>query len=134
MPFELRNGWHTRERELTQLVPGFLSRGRQRMTFISSSKARYSLQHLVHVLAVGICHSRRRSNVFRDASFWFCPNLDHFCPNFAQISLKFAKCCPNFAQKIFFGNAGAFPAPTPLHIVRLELQNGHPQWPQKHAI
>jgi len=41
--------------------------------------------HLCMISANGlwdniIKHSRRRSNVFEDARFWFCPN-NHICPN-----------------------------------------------------
>jgi len=51
-------------------------------------------------------HSRRRSNVFWEARFWFCsksnqicPNLNHFAPKFRQNLLKF---CPNFKFWTFF--------------------------------
>jgi len=74
----------------------------------------------------GRVHSRRRSNVFGDTRFWFCPNLDQilitFRPNFSKFaqsnkiwpnlnhfSPKFFKICPNFEKFV-----AAFPDPKAL--------------------
>jgi len=40
-------------------------------------------------------HSRRRSNVFEDASFWFLPTSNQILPNFTQ----FNQICPNLPKK-----------------------------------
>jgi len=76
-----------------------------------------------------------RSHVFEDVRFWFCSifclhlsNFFQICPSFdgakavqtIQILLKFVQILtnfrPNFAPKIFQGDTGASPAPTPLRI------------------
>jgi len=62
-------------------------------------------------------HSRRWSNVFGDARFWFCPNLIKFAQilsllpkfrfNCAQISPQFRSNLNNIYQKILQGVGSA---------------------------